>query len=291
MSSFTFRELPRDNDGIIIGMWRVYHETPSFEGGLGGAVPVNFVKGVADRPLGGGDLNHLMNAMGSSLTCQPWEGDVAKPSPGNRRRARGFGQASAESQMSRKELESMKADRVRATALAAVADSDKRAQFSGLVPQTPADAHAEIARLREPITDPDEKRPKIIPEAEPESSVAPPVAADPPIAVAPEMNDNQRAILEMLEDAGEDVDSLRDLAGEVGIKVDRRWRSERLRNEIQAAAQKADAHDAGASDELDGIQDTDVLRSIAEGLGIEADEFESADTLRTEIRRAQSNAD
>lgn len=293
MSSFTFRELPRDDDGIIIGMWRVRHKTPCFEGGLGGAIAVNFVKGVADRPLGGGDLYRLMSAMGDDLTCEPWEGEVAKPPADTRRRARGIGPASAESKMTRQERESLREDRQRATAAAAVADNERLAQFSGLVPPTPADARAEISRLREPVVDPDEKRPNIIPDTEPAKKATLMAADATTVVEAQELNDNQRAMIEMLDDAGDDVGTLRELAEEAGVKVDRRWASERLRNEIQAAVQSADtiAPPGDGPDGLDGIEDLDVLRSIAEGLGVEADDFESADSLRTEIRRAQADVD
>lgn len=275
--SYTLADLPRDDDGIIIGKWRVRHETPSFEGGLGGAEPVNFVKGVADRPLGGWPLHQLMCAMGTALTCEPWEGEVAKPAP-DTRRTRGVGPTSKESLMPRQEREAVAEDRRAAAAKAAVADAEKRAQFSGLVPQTPAHAHAEIARLRHP-PEPDETRPNIIGDAEPAKAaeIVAPVAE----------NENQRAVLEMLEDAGEDVAALRDLAGEVGIKVDRRWRSERLRMAIQEAAQKVVA----PGDGLDEIEDMDILRSMAEGLGIDAEEFDSVESLRVEIRRVRADGD
>ncbi len=274
MSSFTFRELPRDDDGIIIGMWRVRHKTSAFEGGLGGAVSVNFVKGIADRPMGGGDLHRLMCAMGAELTCVPWEGDVPKPTPDTTRRNRGFGPASAEAQMSIQERDELRSDRARKLATDAVERSEQRSKFAGLPP-----------RPRPEVSSPTAANPQIAKSAPAEDA--------PTVVEAPVLNDNQRAVMEMLEDAGQDVDSLRELAEEVGIKVDRRWAAGRLRTEIQAAAQNADtiAPPSEGADELDGIEDMDVLRSIAEGLGVDADEFDSADSLRTEIRRAQADVD
>ncbi len=276
--SYTLQDLPRDDDGIIIGQWRVRHESHAFEGGLGGAEPVNFVKGVADRPLGGWPLHQLMCAMGTALTCEPWEGEVAKPAPDTRRRSKGVGPVSKEALMPREERESIEADRRLKAAQESIADVEKRAQFSGLVPQTPAAAHAEIARLREPLIE-DEKRPKIIPETKAEKT--PPVDAK-ATAESP-LNDNQRAALEMLDDAGDDVDALRDLAVELGLKVDRRWRSERLRMAIKEEAQKAETM-VPPGDGFDEITDLDVMRSIAAGLGIEADKFDSVDSLRAEVR-------
>lgn len=292
--SFTLRELPRDGDGIIIGMWRVRHKSSAFEGGLGGAVPVSFVKGVADRPMGGGDLHKLMCAMGDELTCDPWEGDVPKPAQDTTRRSLGLRrvQKGDESLMSPQERSELKADRARQTALDAAAKTEEKAKYSGLPPHVPFEARAEMERRDQHVASPDERRPKITPDTEPVEK-ATPVAEAPAVVEAPAMDDNQRAVLDMLEDAGDDVDALRDLAGEVGIKVDRRWRSERLRVEIKSAAQSAETivPPSDSPDELDSIEDLDILRSIAEGQGIEdADRFDSAASLRVEIRRVRADA-
>lgn len=61
--------LPR-RDGVIIGRWRVRHDSEDFTAGLGN---VTFERGVSTAPVTGRPLQRLIAAMGGQLTVEPWD--------------------------------------------------------------------------------------------------------------------------------------------------------------------------------------------------------------------------
>jgi hypothetical protein len=68
-------QLPRDENGIVIGQWRLRHHVPDYSDDIG---PAAFRDGVTIHPLEGRDLERIVAALGADLDAEPWE---AMPEP------------------------------------------------------------------------------------------------------------------------------------------------------------------------------------------------------------------
>lgn len=298
-----FSELPRDSNGVIIGEWRVLHKSPVFEGGVGGSAPLNFVKGRGDRPVSGLPLHQLGCAMGKALRYEPWSGDAPQVKQAPRRAPQGVPKATPESFQTPQEREALKHDRDKAAAEKAVADAERRAEFAGRVPTVSAEDRAEVERLRGPANlQPGEKLPQRFVSV-PVSAQRKPVADSPKPSEAASESQPEAPVAKsnptvegLIEDAGDDVGELRDLAAEVGVRpVDKRWRQDRLRAEIRTAVKDgADTspppadYDEDAPDDVDGVEDLDVLTATAAGLGIDTEAITGKHALREAIRRKRA---
>lgn len=74
-------DLPRDNDGVVTGLFRIIHAVDSYTEGFGNGIV--FTDGVAG-PVGGQALAKLVAAMGQDLTVEPWDSEpaqMAEPAP------------------------------------------------------------------------------------------------------------------------------------------------------------------------------------------------------------------
>lgn len=69
----TLAELPRDNNGMIQGAWRLFHESDEFHGTLGVAT---MRRGSSEGPVFGQPLQVIVAIYGPSLFMEPWEGDL-----------------------------------------------------------------------------------------------------------------------------------------------------------------------------------------------------------------------
>jgi hypothetical protein len=69
-------DLPRDADGIVHGVWRVVHRSPSFHGQLG---HLEFREGMGTTPAFGVRLARLVASCGDELFIEQWTG----PFPGD----------------------------------------------------------------------------------------------------------------------------------------------------------------------------------------------------------------
>lgn len=61
--------LPRDENGIVQGAWRVLHENPEYNGQLGAAIIVN---GESTFPIAGRPLALVAAHFGGELYIEPW---------------------------------------------------------------------------------------------------------------------------------------------------------------------------------------------------------------------------
>lgn len=67
------QELPRDGNGAVIGMWRVYHANQSYTGQIGA---VYLVEGVSLLPVFGKQLQIALSVFGGDLFIEPWTEDI-----------------------------------------------------------------------------------------------------------------------------------------------------------------------------------------------------------------------
>lgn len=64
-------QLPRDDSGIVTGLWKLRHRSADFTADLG---PLAFRDGVTVEPLGGLVLVRMMVALGDAVDAEPWDG-------------------------------------------------------------------------------------------------------------------------------------------------------------------------------------------------------------------------
>lgn len=69
--AISLEELPRDDNGILQGVWRVLHRDPGYHGPLG---HVHVVDGVGQQPAWGRQLGILAAMFGADLFIEPWTG-------------------------------------------------------------------------------------------------------------------------------------------------------------------------------------------------------------------------
>lgn len=71
-------QLPRDENGIVVGQWRLRHSVKDYTDDIGMAA---FRNGVTTRPLGGSDLDRIIAAIGEDVTIEPWDSDPRMHQP------------------------------------------------------------------------------------------------------------------------------------------------------------------------------------------------------------------
>jgi hypothetical protein len=64
-------ELPRDDNGAVLGLWKLRHRQPDFSVALG---IVSFERGVSTEPLSSPAIDRVMAGLGADVDAEPWEG-------------------------------------------------------------------------------------------------------------------------------------------------------------------------------------------------------------------------
>ena len=75
-------ELPRDENGAVLGTWRLRHRQPDFSDPLGG---IDFRAGVSMHPVSGRQLERVLGAMGDEIDAEPWDEQRDESTPAERR--------------------------------------------------------------------------------------------------------------------------------------------------------------------------------------------------------------
>lgn len=69
-------ELPRDDSGAVVGLFRLRHRLPDFSASL---VDVHFEQGSTTAPLGARVLERVMAAFGDAVSAEPWPVEQRPP--------------------------------------------------------------------------------------------------------------------------------------------------------------------------------------------------------------------